>query len=41
MNLLHLRSVDESKQAPPLWQRYQEAKKELSNLLKKSKKEEQ
>ena len=42
MNLLHLQSVDENKQAPLLWQRpgYQEAKKELSNL-QKSKREEQ
>ena len=33
MNLLHLRSVDENKQAPPLWQRpgYWKANKELSN----------
>ena len=34
VNLLHIRSVDENKQAGPLWQRYREAKKELSNLHK-------
>ena len=39
VNLLHLRSVDENKQAPPLWQRpgFREAKKELSNLQKSEK----
>ena len=33
VNLLHVRSVDENKQAPPLWQRprHREAKKEVSN----------
>ena len=42
VNLLHLRSLDENKQAGPLWQRpvYREAKKELSKLHK-SKREEQ
>ena len=39
--LLHLRSLDENKQAAPPWQRpgYWEAKKELSNLHKSNRQE--